>query len=267
MERIDSAEALRALLSGQLRPGVRTNLSGMKMPWQDEEIAAGRLLAQSFEGGLLLFHRKARSCTLHYYLQKDAALPEIVSDLPVLTELPYREGDSQEDALEQRFLDRGFVLRFRRLRRCRPEHAPLPAPKQAYPVRYAEMADLDRVLATLQRFYDPLTACLPTERELAADIARGDVMVPVGLDGVLRYCPSTRGVEFRHFAVEAAARGTGAAQSLFNAYSAEHPARAYAWMRADNGPINGFLEKNHFQIDKWRSAVFCLEPQSKENEP
>ncbi|MGM9578011.1 MAG: GNAT family N-acetyltransferase, partial [Evtepia sp.] len=150
---------------------------------------------------------------------------------------------------------------FWRIRMSRP--AGLPEPP-AQPVRTAEPAENQAVLAFLRQNFSPLTGCLPNKAELAEALGQGQVLVleEAGeYTGLLHYSYDGKSGEIRHLAVRANHRGRGLTRPLITAFlQAVGGAKSTVWLREDFPAARAAYETMGFAPDGRRSAVLCYDP-------
>ena len=255
----ESTDALSALRSAQLVPGVFTN--DMPDPVFDEaELAAGRLDVEPIEGGLLLFFERDGFRRMRFYLGGSPAIPKMTA--PTVTEIPCRAGDPKAADAIRWLTDAGFapVLNRRRLTRDG-----FPPPGNADRFRATE-EDLSDAAAVLSACFDPMTGCLPTEDALAAAIRRREILLARDADtgaavGVLHWRPVRGGTELRHLAVLPAYRLRGIGGALTLAFlSGCAGTRSRVWVREDNRPANTLYDRLGYVPDGMRSTVLKAMP-------
>lgn len=259
MKEVESYEALAPLLSAQLRRGVVTNCALTAEDWR-RETAAGTVLRESWEGGLLLLRRRESHCVLNFYLQELSLPGDLTWDGPAVLEIAARPRDEGLWRAAELWRGQGFEERFRRERLARPKDAPVPAAHGPLAARLATSADYRAVRALLRDNFDPVTGCLPMPDELEYDLEAGNVVcvdAPDGpMAGVLHITPGRGATQLRHLAVGEEYRRQGGAQSLLERYL-EHTgfAKSLVWVRGDNEPARRFYTKNGYEPDGWGSVV------------
>ena len=253
MKKIESYAELSPLLANQLCRGVRTNAFASREEYE-KEIAAGRLFAEEYEGGLLLLRERESHFRLNFYL-KELKLPALCTEKPLVTEIAAREKDLPLWEAAEFLEGQGFSLDFRR-RRLRREAG--LAEEGTCPVCRASAPDAEQITALFAACFDENTGCLPTKDELAELIKEGKLLCVKdgGVAGLLHFEKGRASAEIRHLAVLPAYRKKGFAQALFSAFAAETKGlRSTVWVRRGNTPAEKFYEKNGYAPDGWTSAV------------
>lgn len=260
MKRVKSYEALAPLLGAQLRRGVVTNCALGAEDWR-RELAAGSVYAQDWEGGLLLLRRRGDHFLLYFYLQEGAAPPDGLDwEGPTVLEIAARPRDEGLLRSVELWRERGFQTLFHRERLTLPGNTRTSPGDGALEARMAGPADAAELWALLQDSFDPLTGCLPTREELAADVEAGNVVCLAGrsegVAGVLHIAPGRGSTQLRHLAVDESCRRQGGAQAMLACYLERTGfAKSLVWVRVDNQPGRSFYLKNGYAPDGWGSAV------------
>ena len=254
MQPLTDYRAASRLVMAQLRPGVLTNNFMTKADYQ-REIAAGTLFYQEFAGGLLLFCRRDGFSKFYYYLQDAAILPPLPDNEVLMAEqvCPPHSGNAAGSWLERQ----GFAPCLRRIRLAR-EAGAFPNSGTARPAYPEEAAQID---ALLRASFDARTGCLPSESELQAAIAAGQMLCTTAPDGsvtgVLHHRPARGATELRHLAVAPAWRRQHLAQALFSCYMAQTAGqKSLVWVREDNAPALGFYTHCGYRPDGWSAQVY-----------
>lgn len=256
MKPICSNRSLSALLRQQLKPGVVTN-AALSASMYQEAIETGCLFAHSWSGGLLLLQLHRDFQTMHFYLQRDAALPDWTPELPTVLEIAARPQDVALRAAVGAWQERGFRFQFTRQRMTRQPGA-VPEPPKS-PVLLGTREELPSVLTLLSSCFDPKTGCLPSEHALEKDLSQGQVLLIGKGQAVLQQAPVPGGSELRHLAVTPALRRQGLAQSLVSAYLLREGGRiSRVWVRQDNDAAKMLYQKNGYLPDCWTSQVLLL---------
>ncbi len=255
MEIITSPEAAKALLDAHMRRGVlfSRSFSAAELALETE---AGTLFGEEHPGCLLLARRRGAHQILSFALDKDAALPSTAFDRPTVLELAWRDLDPERRLLVPEWEKRGFVPVLRRLRLAR-EKGGMPLPLEL--PRAAE-ADLPALRALLEKSFDPLTGCLPTDAALAADVESGHVL----FDGaaLLRFS-SGFSLEIRQLAVAPEKRGQGRARALLERFTTVSDSKHITvWTAETNIPALRLYERCGFSPDGWKSVVLVWKEQS-----
>lgn len=149
----------------------------------------------------------------------------------------------------------GWKVLFHRDRRERPK-------EEAREIEQPQMGSeetADAVLAFLQSSFDSLTGCLPTQAQLASQIAMGEVVAQRengDIAGVLHFEKGRASSEIRHLAVREDQRGKGVASKLLREYLRRTDgAKSLVWARRGNLPAEHFYESHGYRCDGWHSAV------------
>ena len=247
MERLE-LDAARALLAERMKPGA-VFTRGYTLEELRRECAAGTLFAESFPGGALLARRRETHQILSLALDRGAALPRLDFDRPTVLELAFRERDAALRALLPELIARGFTPLLRRVRLTRA----------AGEARSAEALPAEPGAGALLRAcFDPLTGCLPTEAELAADAEAGRLLCTG--EAVLRFSEGAAR-EIRQLAVAPAARGRGRGGALLDAFLARYgDRRVTVWTAETNEPALRLYESRGFAPDGWRAEVLLRQP-------
>ena len=262
---------LSPLLTSALTPGVLSN--GIPSP-EDcrREIEAGTLDAVKIGQGVILVRDRGDFVRLNWLLT-----PPIPEELPpeflrglktAVAEIPGRAGDPKQAEAEAVFRRSGFDPLFRRIRMTRPKDPEMPSTcrdDSPFSIEPAGPGEPDRteIKNLLASSFDPLTGCLPTEKELGEILARGEILAArEGLTGELAgvlHLRSLRGAaEIRHLAVDPKFRRRGAGQKLVGEFLARTAGlRALVWLREDNAPASALYASAGFAPDGWTSAVLC----------
>ena len=269
--KIKAYSDLSPLLTSALTPGVLSN--GIPSP-EDcrREIEAGTLDAVKIGQGVILVRDRGDFVRLNWLLT-----PPIPEELPpeflrglktAVAEIPGRAGDPKQAEAEAIFRRSGFDPLFRRIRMTRPKDRPIsPAPDRdsTFSVGPAGPGEPDRteIKTLLASSFDPLTGCLPTEKELAEIPARGEILaardrLTGALAGILHLRSLRGAAEIRHLAVDPKFRRRGAGQKLVGEFLARTAGlRALVWLREDNAPASALYASAGFAPDGWTSAVLC----------
>lgn len=254
MERIERFGDIAPQLSGQLRKGVFTNCF-LSQAEYDREIASG-LYAHPFDGGLLIFRKRAGYFILNFYLQPNA-VPELPSlELPVVSELAWRpKAAAAAAAAARRLQAAGFREQFRRRRYQRPA-GPGPDPGE---VSFPAPDRADEVLKFLKAHFDRFAGCIPPEGILQEILRNREVVCTEdagGITGLLHFACGRTSAEIRHLAVRTDCRRQGLAERLLGAYlEAAKQQTSQVWTRQGNVPAEYFYEKHQYRPDGWESVV------------
>ncbi len=269
--KIKAYSDLSPLLTSALTPGVLSN--GIPSP-EDcrREIEAGTLDAVKIGQGVILVRDRGDFVQLNWLLT-----PPIPEELPpeflrrlktAVAEIPGRAGDPKQAEAEAIFRRSGFDPLFRRIRMTRPKDPGMPSTcrdDSPFSIEPAGPGEPDRteIKNLLASSFDPLTGCLPTEKELGEILARGEILAArEGLTGELAgvlHLRSLRGAaEIRHLAVDPKFRRRGAGQKLVGEFLARTAGlRALVWLRENNAPASALYASAGFAPDGWESAVLC----------
>lgn len=254
MEQVKRFEDIAELLTAQLKKGVVTNNFLSREDYARE--IAGELLTHVFDGGLLLFRRRADYYVMNFYLQT-GALPELPAlALPVVTELVWRAKDAAAAELAAaQFCASGFSERFRRRRYQRTAQA---CAKGAA-ATVAVCAQADEIHVLMEENFDHFGGCIPPQNVLLQQISQGEILCTGdenGISGILHFARGRAASEIRHLAVRHDCRGAGLAGELLCAYlEATAYQKSQVWARQGNAPAERFYEKNQYRHDGWESAV------------
>lgn len=259
MTQIDSYETLSALLSKQLRRGVRTNAFTDPAIYR-REIAAGTLFVEDMPGGLVILHDHGHYQRVNFYLH-DAAGFDFVPQKPSVLEIALRPQDTALADTIAFWNAMGFMERFCRHRRMRPANAPILPAICPMTVSLAGMADAKAARRLLCAAFDPVAGCLPTADELQQILTDGDMLkVQPDFAGLLHFSTGRTGTEIRHLAVREDCRGKGAAQNLMTTFLEKTGnAKSIVWVRTGNIPAENFYAKNNYVPDGWISTVLYYE--------
>ncbi len=246
-----SNEALGVLTGKQLKRGVYTNvLSPLR--------ADDNICSIEFDGGLLLFISRPGFTRLKLFLQQGATLPMLPSDGVCVTELVYRDGDERTEEVAAMLKAQGFHDAMHRIFLRRKGDAP----DRDDTVVAAGMDLLEPLFALLTASFPPHTGCLPTQQELAADIASGAVFAAMQdgrVAGLLHSDLSGTVPEIRHMAVSPEFRRQGVSTSLLRAFLHRTGGVARVWTNENNPAAIGAYEKFGFTPAGRRSIVLLRE--------
>ena len=148
----------------------------------------------------------------------------------------------------------GFRPVLRRVRLTREKRG-MPLPLD---MPLAAETDLPALRALLEACFDPLTGCLPTEAELAADVERGHVLY----DGaaLLRFSDGFS-LEIRQLATAPEARGQGHGHALLKLITTvKDNKRITVWTADTNEAALRLYTGFGFAADGWASVVLASEP-------
>ena len=253
MERVETPEAAKAMISEHIRPGCLFSRSFSPGELADET-AAGTLWAETHPGCLLLARRRGAHQILSFALDKDAALPSVRFDRPTLLELAWRNLDPARKLLQPEWEKRGFRPILRRIRLAREKRG-MPLPLD---LPLAAKTDLPALRALLEASFDPLTGCLPTEAELAADVENGHVLY----DGaaMLRFSEGFS-LEIRQLATAPESRRQGHGRALLERIvTVKDNKRITVWTADSNEAALRLYAGCGFSPDDWASVVLEFEP-------
>lgn len=261
MQKVDSTEALAALLDAQLRRGVRTN-NFLTAADYGREMKTG-LWVQASGDALCMFRDRKTHYILNFYLQPGTSLNLPNLDKPIVTELPYRPKDAAAMlATAEDFCALGFREVLRRTRRTRPASPAAAVPQAAPQAWRCHAAPLCRKSAAdefLRQAFSAYTGCLPTEDILAAALDAGQILCAEdahGICGLLHFAPGRAASEIRHLAVREDCRRRGVASALFDAYLAETGGqKSLVWATTGNIAAEHFYETHDYRPDGWNSVV------------
>lgn len=257
MAPLNDYEDLSQLVSSHMRPGVVTNT--MVTPGEyGPAIAAGTLDALETPAGLLLLRDRTDHTRLNFYLNDlsrplDTPLPS-----PTVAEVAFRPRDTGLQETVTYLRGQGFTSVFERVRLSRPAG---PAGEPALPLLTPGPENTPWVLSFLRENFNPLTGCLPTEEELAGQLAQGRVLVleeKGQITGLLHFVFDGKTGEIRHLAVRSDRRGTGRTRPLLAGYlQAIGGAKSIVWTRRDDLAAQTAYGRFGFTPDGRRSAVLC----------
>lgn len=261
MERITSYDRLAPELDAMLKERVAASFAPDRESLE-AEIAAGELWMERLPEGLVLLRRSVGPQRLRFLLTEPAALCRLSFDRTTALELPCRKRDEKLPALAEALQKQGWAEALRRIRLTR-RPAPfvrdaadsLPAGPGGSALQPGEgPAAPAAMLSLLRSCFSALTGCLPTEAELAADLAEGRVLAPAG--GLIRWRGKGRGSEIRHLAVAPAYRGQGLSKALVAGYLAlEGEKLCRVWTGADNYTAQHVYKSFGYAEDGWQSLV------------
>ena len=143
--------------------------------------------------------------------------------------------------------------------------SPAPQADQAHPaaIRQAGPAMAAAICRLFASCYDPLTGCLPTEEELAADCRNGLVQVLLrnGRIAAALHLARTKNIlEIRHIAVDPAYRGQGLASALLCSMAEKEDfEKCILWTSPENRAAVALYEKTGFQTQDYFSKVLFLQ--------
>ena len=250
-------EDLSRLVTPHMRSGVMANTMASQAEYAPS-IAAGTLDLRDTPAGLLLLRDRGDHTRLNFFLNDlscplDTALPT-----PTVTEVAFRPRDTGLQEAVSYLQRQGFTPVFERIRLSRPAGQ---AGEPALPLLTPGPEAAPWVLTFLRENFSPLTGCLPTEEELAQDLAQGHVLVleEKGLiTGLLHFSLEGKTGEIRHLAVRADRRGTGRTRPLLAGYlQAIVGAKSIVWTRRDDLAAQTAYGRFGFTPDGRRSAVLC----------
>lgn len=261
MKKPESYEEVSRLVAAQLKPGVVTN-APLSSKALESEMEQGTLQVMTFDGGLLLTRQRETFGRLWFYLQKGAHIPKWEQMLPTVLEIPGRSRDQKLWDAAQEFNAQGFNLCFTRQRMTRKASCVSFTPK--YPVRPGRQEDFPQVKAILETCFNPVTACLPQDRELVEDLQEERILL-IENTGVLRLLPGKSSGEMRQLCVLPQFRGTGAARALMEEYlNRWGQMTSRLWVRSDFEGVIHLYETLGYEPDGWTSQVLlrsqpCIE--------
>lgn len=270
MMKIESISDLSRLITEQWKPGVLTNAAFSAEAFQNE-IDAGTLYAVELSGGLLLLRRREGYDRLNFYLQPSTGLEDWVPQRTTVLEIPARDRDQGLRAMGPVWEQAGFELKRSRLRiGCRRKEVPAGAATEIQ-IRNARTEDQSWIMDLMYRIYEPMTSCIPTQAELAADIAEENVVCAQTPDGepagFLHMSRTKRSTECRHLAVEPRMRRRGIAGAMFAFDWARARTPLYQiWVDQDNFPALRLYEKLGYSPDGWESTVWICKKGTDNNE-
>lgn len=262
MKRIDSLSQLSPLLLSQMKGGVVSNGAFSAASFA-REIERGTLFAQTVPGGLLLFRRREDFWRMSFYLQREVNLREANIPAQTVMEIAPRPKDAALKETEQLWEKQGFRLLFSRRRMTLKRRREEFSPQSRCCVRLAEPKEQALIRQMMERNYDRRTACLPTEEELAFDIASQSLWLAIDEDskaaGFFRLLTEKRVREVRQIAVEKEYRGQGIASALLDRLTLEEGQQGRVWVAQDNQAAIGLYESIGFEDDGRTSTVWLYE--------
>ena len=130
-------------------------------------------------------------------------------------------------------------------------------------IRRAEPSDCSAVLALFRSAYDPLTGCLPKEKELLSGIESGLVLLAEkqgSLAAALHLEKSKSLLEIRHIAADKAFQRQGLGEALLDeAFAREDFQSCRLWTSPENLPACSLYRKKGFSWQDHFSGVLFLE--------
>lgn len=254
---IKDYEALSDLVSAHLLRGVQTNTMVTEDTY-GPAIQDGTLTAQTTPAGLLLTRDRGDHARLNFYLN-DMSVPlgaELTS--PTVTEVAFRPRDTGLQEAVTYLQEQGFSLVLERVRLSRPATEADPL---AFPLYVPRPEDTPVVMEFLQENFSSLTGCLPTEAELAEDLAHDRFLILTdcgSIGGLLHFSFDGKSGEIRHLAIREDLRGKGFTRPLLQGYlEAVKGAKSVVWTGADDAAAQAAYEAMGFTPDGRRSAVLC----------
>ncbi len=261
MNKIDSLQALNALIIPQLKHGLVTNAPLSVAPYK-ADVQAGNLYTETFSDALLILSRREGFDRLRFYLQQGATLSAYRPQNTTVTEIPYNQKYQALKNSQLLFERIGFTQLLERRRLTLNQRSlPFTCP---YPIQNAKRSQLPQIAQLLREGFPPLTGCLPTERELLTAIEKGEVLVAMHdqtIAGILHLCRTPRATEYRHVLTAPNYRNRGVMQGLiaFDVNRASTPCYQL-WVAADNQAALSLYQKLGFASDGWHSTVWLYQP-------
>ena len=258
--KVESLSSLSQMITDQWKPGVLTNAFFSAEAFRSE-IDAGTLHAVELSGGLLLLRRRKSYDRLNFYLQPGADLEGWEPERTTVLEIPARDRDRGLRAMGPVWKQAGFSLTRSRMRiGLRRKIDPSEGAPEIR-IRNARPEDQMKIMELMYKVYEPITSCIPTPAELAADIAGENVVSAWTEDGelagFLHMSRSKRTTECRHLAVEPELRRKGIAGALFAFdWSKARTPQYQIWVDEDNVPALSLYEKLGYSPDGWKSTVW-----------
>ncbi|MBQ2727269.1 MAG: GNAT family N-acetyltransferase [Clostridia bacterium] len=253
MKRIES--------SGELYDGINKILAKSSsvctnffLPQEETErsLASGDLFVHHTDSGILIYRRRETYYRTYFYLA-DPEHPEMEPpDLPAVLEIPYRDRDTTAKNAVCGFAETGFATLFHRFRMTRRGSEP----DGLGTIIPARPDQLDTLMTLFRENFHPYAGCIPTEKELADEIAAGHILTDMNASGLLHFTKSRTGSELRHLAVAQSMRNRGIAGGLVQTYlSLCGSKKSTVWVREDNEPAIRTYEKSGYKADGMKSAV------------
>lgn len=251
--------------SGELYGGINKILvkassvcTNFFLPQEEAEksLAAGELFMHLTDSGILIYRRREDYYRTYFYLADPEHPDRGTPDLPAVLEIPYRDRDTAAKNAVCGFAQAGFTPLFHRIRMTRKgsETDGQGTMISAHPDQ------LDTLTALFRENFHPYAGCIPTEKELADEIAEGHILTDRNTSGLLHFTESRTGSELRHLAVTESMRNRGIAGGLVQTYlSLCGNKKSTVWVREDNEPAIRTYEKFGYKADGMKSAVLIYE--------
>ncbi len=218
----------------------------------EEAVKNHTLYTHLTDSGILVYRRRENYYRTYYYLaepeQPDIGEP----DLPAVLEIPYRDRDTAAKNAITGLTAAGFTPLFGRIRMSR-RGGEMDGGND---IIVAEPGHLTKLKALFYENFHPYAGCIPTDDELAREIAEGHIFTDANVSGLLHYTESRTGTELRHLAVTKSMRNRGIATALLRTYLRQCGGKkSTVWVRDDNEPAIRTYEKASYKADAMKSAV------------
>ena len=237
----------------------------------------GFLQVFALEKGIALSEDRGGFYRLHLWLASDsieaelACLKQVLPKGRYVSEWAYRPQDLGMQTAIKALEAAGFreLLLRRRMELSKEAPATGKGKKAAAAhaddivIRRAEPSDCSAVLTLFRSAYDPLTGCLPKEKELLSCIESGLVLLAEKqghLAAALHLEKSKSLLEIRHIAADKAFQRQGLGEALLDeAYASEDFQSCRLWTSPENLPACSLYLKKGFSWQDHFSGVLFLE--------
>ncbi len=260
LELVKSFEEIAPLVKQYLKVGMETNLFLSEEEYRSL-IAQERLYYECFEGGILLFKKRAWD-TLCYFELNCFEVPSIVLETiskikePLVVELVYKTKEPIQSI--SFFQTLGFKEVLRRVRMKRKERKDfLETP---WKVKLASKKQQEAVFSFLQEEFSLHTGCIPSKEELSKILLQEKILVvqdeKENIMGVLHFEVQNAFSQIRHLAVKEAYRHQNVAGALIQKYhEITMQDQQVVWVSEQNETAQRVYQKYGYDFEAYHSLV------------
>ncbi|MBR4111169.1 MAG: GNAT family N-acetyltransferase [Clostridia bacterium] len=255
MKRVDRYETISALISKQIRKGVKTNNflteNDLKI-----EIENNSLYYYEYDGGLLILRDRTTHYILNYYINDITKNIEKIFEKDVVVEIVSRPNNNDNEVIKY-FEKQNFACCIERVRYAHTCDE-IVDNDTADAIQLCKTNDAEKVYEILKENFDSYTGCIPTKERLIKDVENGNVYIykDENIKGILHIDKSKISSEIKHLIVVENEREKGIATKLINKYFNEVNAKKKTvWTGKENNCARKFYEKCGYELDGYTSVV------------
>jgi len=261
MTRLDCISEASRLAFAHMKPGTQTN-HVMTADEYRVDIAAGKLYAHTWPGGVLFLRKRETYHMLSYYVNDSGSLPDCALPDDTFTEIAYKHSGAENAAQAVEYWGRvGMRHTLDRVRLTRPAGKDSSSPIQD--ICTAAQSDIDTLSSLMRACFSHRTGHIPDYQELSDSIVAGQILCIKDLHdkicGFLRWIPRAASIEIRQLAVRDDMRGKRLSHNLLAALvDMMGDKKITVWTRDGYAPALRSYYAFGFVTDGWRSTVLTF---------